>query len=230
MEKPIGIMTAMPEELEPILKRTKVLKVDEIGKNRFYIGKLAKKPVVMGYSKIGKVFSAITATTLILKYEISKLLFSGVAGAIDPSLQIGDLVLATATCQHDVDLTPFGHPHGFVPEGAVCFYTDNSLNSIAKRVATRLGLELKEGIIATGDQFIADNSRKKWIEEQFGAIALEMEGGAVGKVCWSFNIPYLILRAISDGAGEGAEVDFETFLTQSSERSANLLAHIVEQI
>jgi adenosylhomocysteine/aminodeoxyfutalosine nucleosidase len=226
----IGVMTAMPEELEPILKRAEVEEVVEVGKNRYHLGKLGGKPVVMAYSKIGKVFSAITATTMILKFGISKLLFSGVAGAISPDLKIGDLVLATATCQHDLDLTPFGHPHGYVPEGAVCFYTDETLNRLARRVARRVGVELKEGIIATGDQFIADPKRKEWIGEQFGAIALEMEGGAVGKVCWSFEIPYLILRAISDGAGEGAEVDFDTFLEESSERSAKLLAAILEEM
>jgi adenosylhomocysteine/aminodeoxyfutalosine nucleosidase len=218
----------MVEELEPLLTRAQIEEVEEVGKNRYYLGKLGGVPVVMAYSKIGKVFSAITATTLVLKYQISQMIFSGVAGALDPSLKIGDIVIADGVCQHDVDLTAFGHPAGYIPGGEVCYPTDPYLRELAREAGRELGLKIVEGHIATGDQFIADPSRKEWIRREFGAIAVEMEGGAVGKVAWSFDIPLLIIRAISDSAGEKAQIDFDTFLKTSSLQSAQLVEKVLE--
>ena len=145
-------------------------------------------------------FATLTATSLIQKFGCEKLLFSGVAGAISPELNIGDLIIADGLCQHDLDITAFGHPYGYVPEGEVCIPTDVTLRNIAKEVASDKDLKLVEGIIATGDQFVANPERKDWIGETFKAHALEMEGASVAVVCSSLDIPFFILRAISDSA------------------------------
>jgi len=228
--KPIGVLTAMEEELAPLLEMGEIERVEEVGKNRYYIGKLGGAPVVMAYSKIGKVFSAITATTMVLKYQISHLIFSGVAGAISPELKIGEIVVATGLCHHDIDLTSFGHPAGYIPGGEVCYPTDPTLQKLAVEAGKELGLRVWKGRIASGDQFIADPVRKRWIGEEFGAIAVEMEGGAVGKVTWSFDIPLLVIRAISDTAGEEAHIDFDTFLQTSSCQSAQLVRKVLEKL
>ena len=226
----IGIMCAMREELEPILKRVEVKEVKEYARNKFYLAKFEDKELVLAYSKIGKVNSATTATIMIERFKAKKILFSGVAGAIDSDLKIGDLIIATKTCQHDVDLRVFGYEPGYIPESRVFFDCDRELNSIAKKVANKMGIKLKEGIIASGDQFIHSKEKKEWIRKTFGASAIDMEGGAVGCVTWTLDVPFFMLRAISDTAEEGAGVDFDKFLEESSEVSAKFLIQMLKEI
>jgi adenosylhomocysteine/aminodeoxyfutalosine nucleosidase len=226
----IGIIGAMREEIEPILEKVESYEVVEYAKNKFYKTTFQGHELIIVYSKIGKVFSTITATTLIQKFEVEKILFSGVAGGIKSGLKIGDLIYATKLSQHDLDITAFGHPFGFVPEGAVFIETDNSLNQIADEVANEVGIKLQNGIIATGDQFVADPKRKEWIEKEFNASALEMEGGSVAVVCDSFEIPFFVLRAISDTADDSAGEDFDTFLEKSAKVSADFILRMVEKI
>ncbi len=226
----IAIMGAMPEEIEPLLSHVKNIKRTEYAANVYYEANYKGKEVVIAYSKIGKVFAAITATILIEKFGCDRLLFSGVAGAIDPDLEIGDLIIADGLCQHDLDITAFGHPHGFVPEGEVCIPTDVYLREVAKEVATKKGVSLKEGIIATGDQFVANVERKSWIAKVFDAHALEMEGASVAVVCNALEVPFFILRAISDSADMDAGFDFDSFLESSAKVSADFILDMVEAI
>ncbi len=226
----IAIMGAMPEEIEPLISKLSDVRVTEYAANKYYEGVYDGKDVVVAYSKIGKVFAALTATRLIEKFACDRLLFSGVAGAISDELQIGDLIIADGLCQHDLDITSFGHPHGFVPEGDVCIPTDINLRNIAKNVASKKGLKLKEGVIATGDQFVANSDRKEWIEDTFKADALEMEGASVAVVCTSLDIPFFILRAISDSADMDAGFDFDEFLESSAKISADFILSMVEEI
>ncbi|MEY3002632.1 MAG: hypothetical protein RLZZ428_1007 [Pseudomonadota bacterium] len=226
----IAIMGAMPEEVEPIVSALKDVNQTSYGENTYYEGNYHGKEVVVAYSKIGKVFAALTATTLIEKFGCSKLLFSGVAGAISHDLQIGDLIIAKELCQHDLDITAFGHPYGYVPEGSVMIQTDERLRDIAKNVAHSRGISLKEGIIATGDQFVADASRKEWIGDIFNAGALEMEGASVAVVCNALQVPFFILRAISDSADMDAGFDFDTFLESSAKISADFILQMVDSI
>ena len=135
--KKIAIMGAMPEEIEPIISKLENLKEIKYAANTYYEGSYNGQEVVVAYSKIGKVFATLTATILIEKFACNKLLFSGVAGAISPELNIGDLIIADGLCQHDLDITAFGHPYGYVPEGEVCIPTDVSLRNIAKEVAIK---------------------------------------------------------------------------------------------
>lgn len=226
----IAIMGAMPEEIEPIISKLKDLKETSYAANTYYEGTYNGKEVVVAYSKIGKVFATLTATSLIAKFGCDTLLFSGVAGAISPELNIGDLIIADGLCQHDLDITAFGHPYGYVPEGEVCIPTDVALRNIAKEVAKEKGLKLVEGIIATGDQFVANTERKDWISETFKAHALEMEGASVAVVCSSLDIPFFILRAISDSADMDASFNFDEFLESSAKISADFILSMVDAI
>ena len=223
-------MCAMREELEPILKEIEVKEVIEYARNKYYLAKFNNLDLVLAYSKIGKVNAATTASVLIEKFGAKKILFSGVAGAIDADLKIGDLIIATKTCQHDVDLTVFGYEPGFIPESKVFFECDENLNQIAKKVSNKLNIKLKEGIIATGDQFIHSKEKKEWIAKTFNASAIEMEGGAVGCVTWTLGVPFFMLRSISDTAQEGAGVDFDEFLEESSKVSAKFLIEMLKEI
>jgi len=226
----IAIMGAMPEEIEPIISKLENLRTTKYAANTYYEGSYQGTEVVVAYSKIGKVFATLTATMLIEKFGCDMLLFSGVAGAISEDLAIGDLIIADGLCQHDLDITAFGHPYGFVPEGEVCIPTDVALRDIAKELAVEKGLRLSEGIIATGDQFVANSARKDWIADTFKASALEMEGASVAVVCSALGIPFFILRAISDSADMDAGFDFDAFLETSAKVSADFILSMVERI
>ncbi|PLY13306.1 MAG: 5'-methylthioadenosine/adenosylhomocysteine nucleosidase [Sulfurimonas sp.] len=226
----IAIMGAMPEEIAPILEKVGSYKTVEYAGNRYYEATYRGVRLVIAYSKIGKVFSTLTATTMIEHFEATKLLFSGVAGAISPTLKVGDLIVATKLTQHDLDITAFGHPYGYVPEGAVFVETDKEMIEISKEVAASMGKSVQEGIIATGDQFVADEKRKNWIGTTFGADALEMEGGSVAVVCDALNIPFFILRSISDAADMDASFSFDTFLETSAKESAEFVMKMVDRI
>jgi len=226
----IAIMGAMPEEIEPLVSKLENVTKTVYAANTYYEGSYHGQEVVVAYSKIGKVFATLTATILIEKFKCEILLFSGVAGAISDDLKIGDLIIADGLCQHDLDITAFGHPYGYVPEGDVCIPTDVNLRNVAKKVAEKKGISLKEGVIATGDQFVANPERKDWIGETFKAHALEMEGASVAVVCNALNIPFFILRAISDSADMDASFNFDEFLESSAKTSADFILSMVEEI
>ena len=226
----LAIMGAMPEEIEPLLKRVGEYKTTQYAKNTYYEASYAGIDLVIAYSKIGKVFSTLTATTMIEKFGASKLLFSGVAGAVNPELKVGDLIAASSLSQHDLDITAFGHPYGFVPEGQQFIPTDKTLLALAHEVASEMNLPLKEGVIATGDQFVCTTERKDWIADTFNADALEMEGGSVAVVCDALDIPFFILRAISDAADMDASFSFDEFLVSSAQQSADFIIKMVDKL
>ncbi len=226
----IAIMGAMPEEIAPILEKLGSYKTIEYAKNTYYEATYKGVELVIAYSKIGKVFSTLTATTMIEHFGATKLLFSGVAGAVSSDLRVGDLVVANKLSQHDLDITAFGHPYGFVPEGAVFVEADAAMIALSKEVAKEMGKDVKEGIIATGDQFVANEERKNWIGETFKADALEMEGASVAVVCDALDVPFFILRAISDAADMDASFSFDEFLETSAVESAEFVMKMVDKI
>ena len=220
----------MPEEIAPILEKIGTYKTTEYAGNRYYEATYNGVDLVIAYSKIGKVFSTLTAATMIEHFGAEKLLFSGVAGAISNELKVGDLIVATKLSQHDLDITAFGHPFGYVPEGAVFVESDRTLIELSKNVAAEMGLHVKEGIIATGDQFVANEERKNWIGSTFNADALEMEGASVAVVCDALHVPFFILRAISDAADMDASFSFDAFLESSAKTSAEFVMKMVEKL
>ena len=226
----IAIMGAMPEEITPILEIVGEYKTTQYANNTYYEASYKGCEVVIAHSKIGKVFSTLTATSMIEHFACTTLLFSGVAGGINPSLKIGDLIVATKLSQHDLDITAFGHPMGFVPGGSVFVETDKELISVAKDVAKELDKNLQEGVIATGDQFVHDTKIKEAIVKNFGADALEMEGASVAVVCDALNVPCFILRAISDTADTDASFSFDEFMESSAIISAAFVMKMVDKI
>jgi adenosylhomocysteine/aminodeoxyfutalosine nucleosidase len=226
----IAIMGAMPEEIAPILEIVGEYKTIEYAGNSYYEAEYKGCSLVIAYSKIGKVFSTLTAATMIEHFACEKLLFSGVAGGINPTLKIGDLIVATKLAQHDLDITAFGHPMGFVPGGSVFVETDKELIELSKEVASELGKTVQEGVIATGDQFVHDESIKESIVKNFNADALEMEGGSVAVVCDALNIPFFILRAISDTADTDASFSFDEFMESSAVISAEFVMKMVDKL
>lgn len=226
----IAIMGAMPEEIAPILEIVGKYKTTEYAANVYYEANYKGTELVIAHSKIGKVFSTLTASSMIQHFGCNKLLFSGVAGGINPSLKIGDLIVATKLSQHDLDITAFDHPMGFVPGGSVFVEADKGLIELSKEVALELGKTVQEGIIATGDQFVHNQAIKDEIVKNFNADALEMEGGSVAVVCDALNVPFFILRAISDTADTDASFSFDEFMESSAVISAEFVMKMVDKI
>jgi adenosylhomocysteine/aminodeoxyfutalosine nucleosidase len=226
----LAIMGAMEEEIEPLLAHFENVNVVEYANNKFYEVNYNGLDIVIAYSKIGKVFASLTASTMIEKFNCDTLLFSGVAGGINPKLKIGDLIIADKLCQHDLDITAFGHPNGYVPGGKVFVETTNELRKVAIKVANENDLKVIVGTIATGDQFVHSTERKEFIENTFNADALEMEGASVAVVCDALNVPFFILRAISDTADMDAGFDFDEFLKSSAKNSAEYLMKIIREL
>ncbi|MDR3347364.1 MAG: 5'-methylthioadenosine/adenosylhomocysteine nucleosidase [Helicobacteraceae bacterium] len=226
----IGIMGAMIEEIEPILARLESVQTKTIGNNQYHTGVFQGRQVVVAYSRIGKVNAAVTACVMLHIFGVTKLLFTGVAGAISGDLKIGDLIYATKLCQHDVDITAFGHAIGHIPETDDFFTSDDELNALAIATAKELGVKLGSGVIATGDQFIASNDKKEWIAKVFDADAVEMEGASVACVCATFGARFFVLRAISDQADMDAGFNFDEFLKSSAEISAKFMLSMIAKL
>lgn len=230
----VGVMGAMREEISPILEGLGKIKEHVIGNNTYYetdsIGENGRIKVFIAYSKIGKVHASITAAVLINVFNCQKIIFSGVAGALRDDLQVGDLVLATKLCQHDVDISAFGHPLGFIPESSLYVETDYKLNHLAIQIAQNNNINLKQGVIASGDQFIHDVKKRRFLSKQFNADLVEMEGAAVAVVCQNLNIPFCIFRSVSDNADGNADMSFDQFLIISSKKSAQFIKLILHSL
>ncbi len=225
----IAILGAMDIEIKPILDNLESYEAVEYGNNKYYLAEYKGKELIIAYSKIGKVYSTLTATTMIEHFGAEAVLFTGVAGGLG-ELKVGDMVAATATAQHDVDITAFGYPYGFIPSSEVFIPTSKELLDVAKNVAKEQKIKLNTGVIATGDQFVHDAKRKQFIADEFGATALEMEGASVNLVCKELGVPCLLLRSISDTADGAAPDNFDIFAKESANISAKFVMEVVNKI
>lgn len=227
--KKIAILGAMEIEIQPLLSKLNSYKEVEYANNKYYLAEHDGNELVIAYSKVGKVFSAMTATIMIEHFGAELLLFTGVAGGLQ-DLAVGDMMAATSTLQHDVDVTAFGYPFGKIPASEVTIATCSNLLEKAKETAKEESIDLKTGVIATGDQFIHSTEKKMFVINEFNASAIEMEGGSVNLVCNELNVPSLILRSISDTADGDAPENFDEFAKMAAERSANFVLKLANRI
>ena len=161
---------------------------------------------------------------MILNYSPDFIINTGVAGGLEPGLKIGDTVLATSLVQHDMDTSPLGDPAGMISGiNLVYLPAHEGLSDFIAARAQESGITLHRGIIASGDRFVADKTEKIRIREQFGASACEMEGASVAHVCYVNNVPFAVLRSISDGGDDGAANDYPAFAKSAAEKSAKII-------
>lgn len=227
----IGIIGAMAVEVEGLKKEIQGLKVTKISGMEFNEGTLNGVPVVVAVCGIGKVFAAVCAQTMILKFGVEKVINTGVAGTLVKELGVGDIAVATAVCQHDIDTSGLGDPVGMVSGlNQVYFKTDKALEELALEAVKDDDIKCMSGVIATGDQFMSNPVRKALIHETFDAIAVEMEGGAIGQVCTINNVPFLVIRVISDGADDNALMDYSVFVKQAAEESISVVKGILASL
>lgn len=226
----VAILGAMPEEIIPILGELANYKIKEYANNSYYLSEYHGHDIIVAYSKVGKVFAALSATIMIEHFGAEVLLFSGVAGGGSNDISIGDIVVATETVQHDMDITAFGRQKGDAPGSKVFIETCKQLAGKLKKIAMESGLVLKEGVVATGDQFIHSVEIKKIIVDHFQAKAIEMEGGSVNLVCHELKVPCVILRAISDTSDGQAVENFPKFAELMAKKSAKLILSLVKSL
>lgn len=237
----IGIMGAMEVELDLISKDMVVEKVDTIATKIYRSGKIYGVPCVMARAGVGKVGSAQTAQLMITQYGVDAMIFTGVAGGINPQLDIGDIVVSSNVVHHD-----FGQilPDSFISFDTMGFFADSVLVGLALQAANNVELQaipeemrgedeepkIILGRVATGDQFISSEAKRVWIEETFNADCVEMEGAAVAQICAVNDVPFVIIRSLSDLANEKAEVDFEAFVLYAAENSSLLVKEMLKLI
>ena len=220
----IGIIAAMDVEMKSLRSYMENTETEVISGIRFVRGTLEGKDVVTAVCGIGKVFAALCAQTMILHYQPQCIINTGVAGTLTEALTIGSIAVSSAVVQHDMDTSPLGDPVGLISGiNKVELPADRLLTGQLSACAKVMGIKTATGVIASGDQFVASAERKAFIVEHFKAIACEMEGAAVGQVCYVNKVPFCVLRAISDSADGSSHMDYPTFVQMAAEQSVALL-------
>lgn len=228
----LGIIGAMDVEVAEVKKAMEDVEVKVLAGMEFYKGILKGKEAVVVRSGIGKVNAAICTQILADHYEVDAVINTGIAGSLRNEINIGDIVLSTDTVQHDMDATGFGYPAGQVPQmKEFAFPADEGLMKLAKECCKRVNPEIEvfTGRVVSGDQFISDREKKQWIVDTFSGFCTEMEGAAIAQAAYLNNIPFLIIRAISDKADTNANMDYEVFEAQAVRHSVNLILAMAEQ-
>lgn len=225
-----GMIAAMQAEADPLIEAMQDAERETVSGVTFTRGTLCGKSVVLAVCGIGKVFAALCAQTMILRFAPRCVINTGVAGSLDRSLAIGELVIAEQVVQHDMDTSPLGDPVGLLSGiNRVFLPGDAALGERLRRAAAPDGFPCRLGTIASGDQFVADDRKKQYIRETFGAVACEMEGAAIGQVCYVNRVPFAVVRAISDDASGQAQMAYPAFMKLAAARSAALLRRMLEQ-
>lgn len=249
--KIIGIMGAIPEEINGVVSLLTDKQEHRIGKRTYYTGVLNNQNVVVVYSRIGKVAAATTVSTLILEFKITELIFTGVAGGIDSSLKIGDIVLGQSLIQHDMNAQPLFPAYEIPLLGKAYFDADTDKLELAKTAILELleqqhlhqvisdkdlnkfnihQPQLHVGLIGSGDLFFSTNTQKEKLQANIkNVLCVEMEGAAVAQVCYEFGIPFTIIRTISDQADDHSTIDFQSFIEKiSNVYSIEIIKNIIK--
>lgn len=228
----IGLIGAMNVELEILEEQLEDRQETKIGMDRFVSGKLYGQDAVLAVCGPGKVNAALCAQSMILNFHPEWILNLGVAGSGEEGVSIGDMVIATAAVQHDMDTSPIGDPVGYVSKiGLIEIPCDPALRDRLVRAARSVdGMKVHEGIIATGDQFISKAEFRQQIHERFHSKAVEMEGAAVAHACYMHGVPCGVLRSISDQANGQSEMDYPTFTKLAAAHSQKVVEHVLKEM
>ena len=219
----IGIICAMQVEADGMIALCENTRTTEKYGMRFTRGTLNGQELVIVVCGVGKVNAAMCATVLINDFQPSLVINSGVAGALSPVVSIGDIVVGTKTVEHDMNVVALGDKQGEVsfPDGKVLYF-DCDKDASVKLTSVCEAIENTKtvrGIIASGDIFISDRRKRLLINDRFGALACEMEGAAIGHVCYCCKVPFAVLRAISDDLDENKGMDFIKFCSLAAEKT-----------
>ncbi len=226
----IGIIGAMQTEVELLIGKIEDAKTENISGIDFVSGKLSGVECVVAKCGIGKVFAALCAQTMILRYGVELIINTGVGGAIDERLDIGDVTVSDFVVQHDMDTTALGDPIGLISGiNVVRIAADSKTANELLAAAKESGVNAIFGTVASGDKFISGAEAKKKISDTFGAAVCEMEGAAIGQVCYVNKVSFCIIRAVSDKADGTSGVDYMTFVDGAAKKNANIVLKYLER-
>lgn len=224
----IGIIGAMDAEVKLLTEQMESIREETVGFARFYVGKLFDKDCVVGRCGVGKVHAAMCAQSMILRYAPEVIVNIGVAGALVDSLKIGDIVVAKAAVQHDMDTTPVGDPMGLISGINIVYIpTDDAVTERLMSAAQKLGYQPLQANAATGDQFVASLEKKYQLAEMFGAACCDMEGGAIAQVCYEMQVPFGEYRGISDETHDTGR-EYLLNMQDAAQASARLICEFVK--
>lgn len=231
--KSIGIIGAMEEEVAILKEKMEDVRIIKKASMDFYEGTLAGRKAVVVRSGIGKVNAGICAQILADVFSVEAIINTGIAGSLNKDINIGDIVLSTDVVQHDMDATGFGYRKGQIPQMPVFYFAaDEKLRQSAAEVCREVNPDIQvfEGRIASGDQFVCDQGVKDGIVSEFAAYATEMEGAAIGQAAYLNEIPFLVIRAISDKADGSAQMDYSEFEKKAIEHSVKLTLNMLARL
>ncbi|MGT2948363.1 5'-methylthioadenosine/adenosylhomocysteine nucleosidase [Streptococcus devriesei] len=225
----IGIIAAMDEELKLLLEKLSQ-KTEEVCLGRtYYSGRLGKHDVVLVRSGVGKVMSAMSVAVLADRFAVEALINTGSAGALAPDLEIGDVVVADRLAYHDVDLTAFGYAFGQMSEQPLYFESDKHFVAVFEKVLAQHHIKSKVGLITSSDSFMAGKDKTDFVKEHFPQVeAVEMEGAAVAQAASAAQLPFVVIRAMSDTAAHDANLTFDEFILEAGKRSAQVLLDFLD--
>ncbi|MED4601841.1 5'-methylthioadenosine/adenosylhomocysteine nucleosidase [Paenibacillus validus] len=228
----IGVIGAMKEEIDKFHEHLTETRETVKAGITFYEGRFHGQPVVLCKSGVGKVNAAVTTQLLIDTFGVQAVIFTGVAGAVDPSLNVGDIVVSSECLQHDMDVTALGFPRGTIPyEATSLFAADGSLRKLAAEVSRELfGERVLEGRVLSGDQFIASRETVAGLYGELQGACVEMEGAAVAQVCSMNGVPFVVIRSMSDKADGSAHVNFAEFTLMASDHSFQIVDGMLKRL
>ncbi len=228
----IGIVGAMDSEVEAIFAQMSFKEKIQINNLTFYKGRIFDKDLVVVKCGVGKVNAALCTQLLILNFKVSCVINTGIAGATGKGLNIYDFVVSTEAVYHDFDTTFFGYKLGQVPGMPETFKADEKLTNLAITTFEKSDLaknhKIQKGLIASGDQFIAGGEKKNFIVENFHPLCVEMEGCAIAHACHVNDVPFVIIRCMSDCADENVQSTYEE--EKASKVSSNFLLEVLKEI
>ena len=230
----IGIISAMDTELKLLLENAQIDHVDHIGNRDYYVGELCGVPVVLQRLGIGKVRAASGTATLLDRYDVSEVIFTGVAGGVSDETEVMDIVVATDLLQHDYGIMT---DDGFIWTGAQqgtdsVYPCDEELVEMARESAVEvLGEDhVFTGTVVSGDQFVSSEAYVKKLQDDFDAMACEMEGAAVAIVCSEYGVPFVVIRSMSDKADGKAVKTYENFMDTAADHSSNIVMNMLQHM
>lgn len=244
-----AIIGAVDKEVVLLQNNMTEKQIQKVHGLTFILGKLKGRRVVLAKTGVGKVNAAMAVTVLLVSFKPTEVIFTGIAGALNPALKLGDIVMATQTVQYDFGtlmpegLHNWGMKNPINDESNPVFYRADTvlLNAAVKAanvlVLTKIKIGRKvrnpviiKGTVVTGDMFVASSIKSKELRDKYNADAVEMEGGAVAQVCWQYGVPCLIIRSLSDAADENAKKNYDTFINIAATNSANLVMGLIENL
>lgn len=229
----IGIIGAMEVEVEKLKKDMTVDSISTKAQMEFCEGTLNGMPVVVVRSGVCKVNAALCTQILVDTYKVDAVINTGIAGSLNAEINIGDIVISTDVVYHDVSAVEFGYPLGQIPQMKVfSFAADEPLARKAQEVCNRVNPEIRvfRGRVCSGDQFVSSTETKKKITENFHGFCAEMEGAGIAQAAYLNNVPFIIVRAISDKADNSAYLDYAVFEKQAVEHSVKLIEGLMQEL